>query len=94
GLVALGLPNLERAASLVIRGNGLPESELTALRALPNVSDRRIVSNGAGPDRLDPCPWALDGVCDEVFESCGAGTDSPDCLDQDVPAWGTTGTLP
>jgi Leucine-rich repeat (LRR) protein len=92
-LAALGLPSVEAAGRLIIRGNALPESELAALRAVPGVNDRRIVSNGAGPDRLDPCPWVGDGVCDEVFESCGPGTDRPDCQGYDVPAWGTAGSL-
>jgi hypothetical protein len=53
----------------------LPEAELTALRAAPDLGDRPLASNGEGPARLDPCPWAEDESCDEFFEVCAAGTD-------------------
>jgi hypothetical protein len=92
-LGVLGLTNVQSASSIIVRGNAaLPESELEALRAA-GASELRIASNGAGPDRLDPCPWVLDGVCDEVFEACAAGTDAPDCVGYEPLAWGLAGSL-
>lgn len=93
-LGSLRLSSVESASSIRVKGNAaLPDSELAALRAA-DASDRRIASNGAGPERLDPCPWALDSVCDEGFEVCAAGTDAPDCFGQEPPGWGSPGIYP
>jgi hypothetical protein len=91
-LAVLGMPVVEEASTIIVRGNAaLPDAELTALLAASGTSDRRIVSNGAGPSRLDPCPWVVDGSCDEIFEGCTAGTDAADCGGA-VPLWGMVGS--
>jgi hypothetical protein len=93
-LAVLGLSGLQSGSTIIVRGNAaLPESELEVLRTASDVADRRIVSNAAGPERLDPCPWALDAVCDEVFEACATGTDASDCSGSELPAWGSAGSL-
>lgn len=91
-LAVLGLSGVGSASTIIVRGNAaLPDSELEALRAA-GASEFRVGSNAAGPDRLDPCPWRLDGVCDEAFEACASGTDADDCYGDEPPAWGSPGS--
>lgn len=78
-LVALPLPQLQQAERVVIHGNAaLDDTPFAPLRQLPDASVK-IVSNLSGPAQFEPCPWNLDGVCDETGGDCAVGTDATDC---------------
>ncbi|HWO08935.1 MAG TPA: hypothetical protein VNN80_05625 [Polyangiaceae bacterium] len=78
-LVRLDLNQLESAQEIEVTNNSLLDEgvleRLLALGAAPVVIER----NGRRPARLDPCPWAGDGLCDETSGLCAEGTDAADC---------------
>lgn len=80
-LAALDLSSLESAEVLYIRGNSsLDDGPLEPLRRLlPRTAQVKIVSNLSGPERLSPCPWTNDGVCDELRGDCAERSDTSDC---------------
>lgn len=80
-LVSLELPALEQASGLDIHGNSsLDEALLLPLsERLESRLASQILSNSSGPALLDPCPWADDGICDEVAGACAPRADATDC---------------
>jgi hypothetical protein len=80
-LLSLELPALEQARGLDIHGNtSLDEALVLPLRErLESSLAAQILSNSSGPALLDPCPWADDGICDELSGACAPRADASDC---------------
>jgi hypothetical protein len=81
-LTELSFPALTDVSSIVIGHNAqLSPRTADALAAQTNAASIKIARNDDDSGPLSPCPWATDGVCDElgVIALCAEGTDRPDC---------------
>ncbi len=81
-LVSIALDNLASVNQrLIVASN--PQLDATTLGQLETIlaPSRKVAGNQPAVPLADPCPWTLDGYCDEppVDGLCALGTDSSDC---------------